>query len=96
MYTRRSVTGQFVHLAMNNEKDMGSTVNTTAAASPEILKTDFRKSAEALLLANYTPANVIVMSSSTSCISREYSSFSGAFTGQAYAESLKMAREDCI
>ena len=58
IYTRKQVSGRLVHSGMgSNDK---STASKTDVQRKEIVKEDFRKSAELLLLSKYTPASVIV------------------------------------
>jgi len=58
IYTRKQVTGRYVHLAMGNKESTKSM--NFKVSKPEIPKSDFRKSAESLLLSKYTPASVII------------------------------------
>ncbi|MEO7978248.1 CheR family methyltransferase [Flavobacterium sp.] len=58
IYTRKQISGRFVHSGMGSN---GKTiVPKTNVERKETIKEDFRKSAEALLLSKYTPASVIV------------------------------------
>ncbi|WP_230717844.1 CheR family methyltransferase [Flavobacterium sp. JAS] len=58
IYSRKQVSGRFVHSGMgSNDK---STNSRTDIQRKEVIKEDFRKSAESVLLSKYTPASVIV------------------------------------
>ncbi|MDR7210320.1 CheR family methyltransferase [Flavobacterium piscis] len=58
IYTRKLVSGRFVHSGMGSS---GKPANLRAdIPGKQIIKEDFRKSAESLLLSKYTPASVIV------------------------------------
>ena len=58
IYTRNNVSGRAVHQAMNEGNETASEIRK--AAKPAETKTDFRKSAETILLSEYTPASVII------------------------------------
>lgn len=58
IYTRKQVSGRFVHAALRSN-GRSKTLKTDIQRK-ENIKEDFRKSAELLLLSNYTPASVIV------------------------------------
>lgn len=58
IYSRKQVSGRFVHSGMgSNDKSTNSRVDIQRK---EAIKEDFRKSAESVLLSKYTPASVIV------------------------------------
>lgn len=58
IYSRKQVSGRFVHSGMgSNDKSTNSRVDIQRK---EVIKEDFRKSAESVLLSKYTPAGVIV------------------------------------
>lgn len=58
IYSRKQVSGRFVHSGMgSNDKSINSRVDIQRK---EVIKEDFRKSAESVLLSKYTPAGVIV------------------------------------
>jgi two-component system CheB/CheR fusion protein len=59
IYTRKSVPGRFLHIAAGRWED-AQVKKDKKASKLEILQTDFRKTAEAILLSKYTPASVIV------------------------------------
>ena len=59
IYTRKSVPGRFLPVAAERREDALVRKDKKTAKS-ETLQTDFRKTAEAMLLAKYTPASVIV------------------------------------
>ncbi len=59
IFSRKSVPHNFMHLA--GEKKLAlKNIGDKNAVKPEALKPDFRKSAESTLLADYTPASVII------------------------------------
>ncbi|MBP4137016.1 CheR family methyltransferase [Flavobacterium geliluteum] len=58
IYTRKQLSGRFVHSGMRS--DQKSKIPKTPIKRKEITKEDFRKSAELVLLSNYTPPSVIV------------------------------------
>lgn len=58
IYTRKMVSGRFVHSGLGANDKLKSF--KTGIKRKEIIKEDFRKSAESLLLSKYTPASVIV------------------------------------
>jgi two-component system CheB/CheR fusion protein len=59
IYSPKSVPGRFVHIATERKEEV-LTERDKKPLRPEVQKTDFRKSAEAILLSKYTPASVIV------------------------------------
>ncbi|WP_255516918.1 CheR family methyltransferase [Larkinella sp. C7] len=59
IYTRKSVPGRFLPVAAGRRED-AFVKKDKKTAKPDTLQTDFRKTAEAILLAKYTPASVIV------------------------------------
>ena len=58
IYSRKQVTGRFVHAAMGNKEKFSKL--DVEKIIPDAQKNNFKRSAEQLLLAKYTPANVIV------------------------------------
>ena len=58
IYSRKSVPGRFLHVATERKAENSVPRNSTAIT--EATQTDFRKSAEAILLAKFTPASVVV------------------------------------
>ncbi|MEP7265499.1 MAG: chemotaxis protein CheB [Bacteroidota bacterium] len=59
IYMRKSVPGLFIHVPLEPKKETAST-KKDKKVSAEVPQTDFRKSAESILLSGFTPAGVIV------------------------------------
>ncbi|HTO15647.1 MAG TPA: CheR family methyltransferase [Edaphocola sp.] len=59
IYSPKPIPGRFIHLATEKKEEKIATQVITKR-KPEVMQTDFRKSGEAMLLSNYTPASVIV------------------------------------
>ncbi|NDP22333.1 MAG: response regulator [Paludibacter sp.] len=59
IYTRKPVPGRFIHI-INERKEEASPKKDKMLTKQEPVYTDFRKSAEAILLSKYTPASVVV------------------------------------
>jgi two-component system, chemotaxis family, CheB/CheR fusion protein len=92
IYTRKQVSGRFVHSGMESN-DKLKTLKTNIPRT-EIIKEDFRKSAEAVLLSNYTPASVIVNEQMDIVhINGSIADFIELSTGKPTFNLLKMARE---
>lgn len=92
IYTRKQVSGRFVHSGMESN-DKLKTLKTNLPRK-EIIKEDFRKSAEALLLSNYTPASVIVNEQMDIVhINGSIAEFIELSTGKPTFNLLKMTRE---
>ncbi|CAA9200445.1 Protein-glutamate methylesterase/protein-glutamine glutaminase [Flavobacterium bizetiae] len=92
IYTRKQVSGRFVHSGMESN-DKLKTLKTNIPRK-EIIKEDFRKSAEAVLLSNYTPASVIVNEQMDIVhINGSIADFIELSTGKPTFNLLKMARE---
>ena len=58
IYSRKPVPGRFMHIATERKEE--SLALKHAVSKPEATQTDFRKSAESILLSKFTPASVIV------------------------------------
>ena len=58
IYSRKPVPGRFMHIA--TERKEKSLAQKKIASKPEATQTDFRKSAESILLSKFTPASVVV------------------------------------
>lgn len=92
IYTRKQVSGRFVHSGMESSEKL-KTLKTNIPRK-EIIKEDFRKSAEAVLLSSYTPASVIVNEQMDIVnINRSIAEFIELSTGKPTFNLLKMARE---
>ncbi len=59
IYSRKPVPGRFIHL-VNEHKEEALPKKDTIPIKKELVYTDFRKSAEAILLSKFTPASVVV------------------------------------
>ncbi len=59
VYTRKSVPGRFMHVATERREE-ALAQKDHRAAKPGATQTDFRQSAEAVLLSKFTPASVVV------------------------------------
>ncbi|KVV14798.1 CheR family methyltransferase [Flavobacterium sp. TAB 87] len=91
VYTRKQISGRFVHSAMTNNAT--STTPKDAVARQESSKDDFRISAEAVLLSRYTPASVIVNEQMDIVhINGTIAEFIELATGKPTFNLLKMAR----
>jgi two-component system CheB/CheR fusion protein len=92
IYTRKQVSGRFVHSGMGSN-DKLKTLKTDIQRK-EIIKEDFRKSAEALLISKYTPASVIVNEQMDIVhINASIAEFIELSTGKPTFNLLKMTRE---
>lgn len=92
IYTRKQVSGRFVHSGMESS-DKLKTLKTNIPRK-EIIKEDFRKSAEAVLLSNYTPASVIVNEQMDIVhINGSIADFIELSTGKPTFNLLKMTRD---
>ncbi|MNQ04789.1 Phytochrome-like protein cph1 [compost metagenome] len=92
IYTRKQVSGRFVHSGMGSNDKLKN--SKTPIVRKEIIKEDFRKSAETLLLSKYTPASVIVNDQMDIVhINGSIADFIGFSTGKPTFNLLKMARE---
>jgi len=92
IYTRKQVSGRFVHSGMGSNDKLKN--SKTAIVRKEIIKEDFRKSAESVLLAKYTPASVIVNDQMDIVhINGSIAEFIELSTGKPTFNLLKMARE---
>ncbi len=62
IYSRRPVPGRFIHVATERKEEALVIKNNAEVktAKSEASQTDYRKSAEAMLLSKYTPAGVVV------------------------------------
>jgi len=59
IFTKKQVSGRFVHQAMRNKENAATVINIKQAGK-DALKTDFVKNAQAVLMENYTPASVVI------------------------------------
>lgn len=92
IYTRKQVSGRLVHSGMGSNDKLKS--SKTAIERKEVIKEDFRKSAEALLLSKYTPASVIVNDQMDIVhINGSIAEFIELSTGKPTFNLLKMTRE---
>ncbi|KUJ62391.1 hypothetical protein AR687_08000 [Flavobacteriaceae bacterium CRH] len=92
IYTRKQVSGRFIHSALGTNDILKRT--KTDVQRKEVIKEDFRKSADALLLSNYTPASVIVNEQMDIVhINRSIAEFIELSTGKPTFNLLKMTRE---
>ena len=92
IYTRKQVSGRFVHSGMESNDKLKISKNNIPRK--EIIKEDFRKSAEAVLLLDYTPASVIVNEQMDIVhINGSIADFIELSTGKPTFNLLKMARE---
>lgn len=57
IYTRRLVSGRFAHSSIDSRE---TSRRRNEHLKPEMQQTDFKKSAESLMLSRYTPASVVV------------------------------------
>lgn len=58
LFTRKDVSGRFMHVASKrNEQNLGL---SNSNSKPEIINNDFQKTANDIILKNYTPSGVIV------------------------------------
>ena len=58
IYTRKSVPGRFIHVATERKEE--NLVLKNKILKPEATQTDFRKSADAILLSKFAPVSVVV------------------------------------
>ena len=92
IYTRKQVSGRFVHSGMGGNDKLKNL--RTDIKRKEIVKEDFRKSAESLLLSKYTPASVIVNEQMDIVhINGSIADFIELSTGKPTFNLLKMARD---
>ena len=92
IYTRKQVSGRLVHSGIASNDKLKS--SKTAVERKEVIKEDFRKSAEALLLSKYTPASVIVNDQMDIVhINGSIAEFIELSTGKPTFNLLKMTRE---
>jgi two-component system CheB/CheR fusion protein len=92
IYTRKQVSGRFVHSGMGGNDKLKNL--KTDIQRKEVIKEDFRKSAESLLLSKYTPASVIVNEQMDIVhINGSIAEFIELSTGKPTFNLLKMARE---
>lgn len=92
IYTRKQISGRFVQTGMGGNDKFKNL--KTAMVRKEIIKEDFRKSAESVLLAKYTPASVIVNDQMDIVhINGSIAEFIELSTGKPTFNLLKMARE---
>lgn len=92
IYTRKMVSGRFVHSGLGANDKLKSF--KTDIQRKEIIKEDFRKSAESLLLSKYTPASVIVNEQMDIVhINGTIAEFIELSSGKPTFNLLKMARE---
>ncbi len=59
IYSRKAVPGRFIHVT-SDSKEEALAIKEKRATKQEPVFTDFRKSAEAILLSKFTPASVVV------------------------------------
>ncbi len=59
IYSRKNVPGRFIHVATQRKEEFLATKDKKST-NQESVRTDFRKSAEEILLSKYTPASVVV------------------------------------
>ena len=59
IYSRKSLPGRFMHVA-TERKEEALAIKSQKVTKQEATQTDFRKSAEQMLLSKYTPASVVV------------------------------------
>jgi two-component system CheB/CheR fusion protein len=92
IYTRKQVSGRFVHSGMGSNDKLKS--SKTDIQRKEVIKEDFRKSAESVLLSRYTPASVIVNEQMDIVhINGTIAEFIELSAGKPTFNLLKMARE---
>ncbi|KQB42750.1 CheR family methyltransferase [Flavobacterium aquidurense] len=92
IYTRKQVSGRFVHSGMESNDKLKTLKNNIPRK--EIVKEDFRKSADAVLLSSYTPASVIVNEQMDIVhINGSIAEFIELSAGKPTFNLLKMARE---
>ncbi|MCD0465150.1 CheR family methyltransferase [Flavobacterium sp. ENC] len=92
IYIRKQVSGRFVHSGLGANDKLKSF--KSAIQRKEIIKEDFRKSAESVLLAKYTPASVIVNEQMDIVhINGSIAEFIELSTGKPTFNLLKMAKE---
>lgn len=92
IFTRKQISGRLAHSSIGVTDKFKS--NKTDIQKKEIVKEDFRKSAELLLLSKYTPASVIVNEQLDIVhINGSIAEFIQLSTGKPTFNLLKMARE---
>ncbi|RUT69558.1 PAS domain S-box protein [Flavobacterium cupreum] len=92
IYIRKQVSGRFVHSGLGANGKLKSFKSDIQRK--EIIKEDFRKSAESVLLAKYTPASVIVNEQMDIVhINGSIAEFIELSTGKPTFNLLKMAKE---
>jgi two-component system CheB/CheR fusion protein len=92
IYTRKQVSGRFVHSGMGGNDKLKNL--KPDILRKEIVKEDFRKSAESLLISKYTPASVIVNEQMDIVhINASIAEFIELSTGKPTFNLLKMTRE---
>jgi two-component system CheB/CheR fusion protein len=92
IYIRKQVSGRFVHSGLGANDKLKSF--KSAIQRKEIIKEDFRKSAESVLLSKYTPASVIVNEQMDIVhINGSIAEFIELSTGKPTFNLLKMAKE---
>ncbi|PJJ08671.1 two-component system CheB/CheR fusion protein [Flavobacterium sp. 1] len=92
IYIRKQVSGRFVHSGLDGNEKLKSL--KSGIQRKETHKEDFRKSAESLLLAKYTPASVIVNEQMDIVhINGTIAEFIELSTGKPTFNLLKMAKE---
>jgi len=93
IYTRKSVTGRFIHHAMKTKEELKTETNLKKSRQ-ETLKTDFIKSAEKMLLSAFTPASVVINEHlDVVHINGNISSFIEILPGKPTFNILKIARQ---
>lgn len=92
IFTRKQVSGRPIQSATRNDEKTKR--SKTTIQKKEIVKEDFRKSADSVLLSNYTPASVIVNEQMNIVhINGSIAEFIELSTGKPTFNILKMARE---
>lgn len=95
IYSRKQVSGRFVHSGLGGNEKLKSIKSDIQRK--ETVKEDFRKSAESLLLAKYTPASVIVNEQMDIVhINGTIAEFIELSTGKPTFNLLKMAGRTCF
>jgi len=93
IYSRKYVPGRAARLAINGNDEYPNDASRKIL-KPEIPKTDFRKSAESVLLSKYTPASVVINAQMDIVhIHGAIASFLEPSPGKPTFNLLKMARE---
>jgi two-component system CheB/CheR fusion protein len=92
IYSRKQVSGRFVHSGIGSNDKLKSIKSEIKRKEP--VKEDFRRSAESVLLAKYTPASVIVNEQMDIVhINGTIAEFIELSTGKPTFNLLKMAKE---